>query len=148
MTQLTVTGSSIQGTLPVHAAGLVLVVVTNPNGMQSQSQSLLYVVKLTPIVGGPLKILGIEPVPQPNPWGVAIDLSGPVDRLSLRLWSKSMVLVAGFDSQNGRAGWQTVVLPAAFLGGLANGTYYLTVAAQSGPASLAPAKPVRLVLIR
>ena len=148
MTLLTVTGTTIQGILPAHAAGLVLVVVTNPDGLSSQAQSFTYILKPTPTGGGPLRILGLQPVPQPNPLGVAIDLSGPVDRLTLRLWTKAMVLVAGFDSQNARAGWQTLVLPSAFLGGLANGTYYLTVAAQAGPAQLAAPKPVRLVLIR
>lgn len=148
MTQLTVTGSTIQGTLPAHAAGLVRVVVTNPDGLASQAQSFIYILKLTPTGGGPLKILGIQPVPQPNPLGVAIDLSGPVDRLTLRLWTKAMILVASFDSQNGRAGWQTLVLPSTFLGDLANGTYYLTVAAQSGAAQLVAPQPLRLVLIR
>ena len=143
-----VDAGTITGTLPSLPAGTVSVVVTNLDGQFSQAQPLIVTVKPVATPTGPLKILAVQPVPQPNPTGLAVELSVPADRVVVRLWTRALVLAGSFSGVNARAGWQTLAFPVGFFSGLANGAYFVTVEADLGPARAVTARPARLVLIR
>lgn len=67
--------------------------------------------------------------PNPNPDSVRVELNTPVQRLSLRIFSKALAQVLEYSFDNAGAGWNS--LP---LGGpkrqLADGVYYYVVTAE------------------
>jgi hypothetical protein len=144
-----VNGGSLTGTLPALTAGSVVsVVVTNPSGRSSQSQALEIIAGVNVVKQGPVRILQLQPVPQPNPRGLAIQLSGPADTLHFRVWTKALTLVGGFGSGAAQAGWQTVAIPSGFFSGLPNGVYFVTADADQGSEHAKMAQPTRLILAR
>ena len=145
-----VNGSSITGTLPagLTPGSVAAVVVTNASGRSSQTQALDIISGITVVKDGPPRILDLQPVPQPDPRCMAIQLSAPADGLRLRLWTKSMALVATLSHGAAPAGWQTVAFPGGFFQGLPNGTYFVTAEADQGASKAFSARPCRLILVR
>jgi hypothetical protein len=89
-----------------------------------------------------------EPVPNPNPKALAIDLAGPADSIEIRLYSRAMVLMRQEKlSGSWQAGWNDVPLPSSWLNGLANGHYYFYVRASDAGREGKP-KIGSLVLLR
>jgi hypothetical protein len=59
-----------------------------------------------------------------------VELNKPVDRLSLKIYTKSMMCVQSVDSGPSGAGWVALPLPAAFLNSASTGAYYYVVTAE------------------
>jgi hypothetical protein len=96
---------------------------------------------------GPLQVLHAVPVPNPNPWAVAIQLAGDADGVTVRLWTVGFKLLAQQDFGAQPAGWSRLALGWGFLRGVPNGAYYLTVTIRRGAAQ-ASSKPVKLLVYR
>ena len=84
----------------------------------------------TPDNSGKGPILCTLPVPNPGPHSVAVELNKPVDRLTLKIYAKSMVCISSVSSGGAGAGWVTLPLPTEFLMSAASGTYYYVVTAE------------------
>ncbi|MGH7441991.1 MAG: IPT/TIG domain-containing protein [bacterium] len=101
----------------------------------------------TPAPNGPLTIVGLDPVPNPNPGQLALELAGPADSVTVRAFTKALVLALKFSySDNLHAGWQSVPLPATWAN-LPNGIYYVQVQAQRG-AILSLPKFVKAMILK
>jgi hypothetical protein len=136
------TDSTLVFLAPAHAVGTVLVEVS-AGAVSSNKVSLHYADP-----NGPLEVLQLAAVPNPNPSSVAVQLGGPADGISLKLYTTAMVLIRALNAPGSPAGgWVRVALPADWTHGLANGTYYLEVEALQG-ARRSPVKVTRVVLIR
>ena len=59
-----------------------------------------------------------------------VQLNKPVDKLSLKVYTKSMVCIQRVESGNSGAGWVTLPLPSEFLNSASSGTYYYVVTAE------------------
>jgi len=75
------------------------------------------------------------PAQNPNPTALAVQLKRGVDKLTLKIYSAAMAVVAQQELGSCGPGWQTLPLPAAFLAQAPNGTYYFVVVAQSASGS-------------
>jgi hypothetical protein len=69
-------------------------------------------------------------VPNPGTRTIMVQLNKPVDKLSLKIYTKSMVCIHSVESGNSGAGWVTLPLPTEFLDSAASGTYYYVVTAE------------------
>ena len=76
-------------------------------------------------------------VPNPNPVALAVDLAGSADALDIAVYTKALALALSFKPSAFKAGWNRVILPAAF-GRLPNGIYYVLIKARRGSATSAP----------
>jgi hypothetical protein len=79
---------------------------------------------------------------------VAVQLDGPADKVSLRLYSLAETRVLDIDAGAAAAGWVQLSLPAGWSAGLRNGVYFVRATAYRGAAASAPCAPARLVLLR
>jgi hypothetical protein len=95
-----------------------------------------------------LRILGLRPYPNPNAHGVAVQLEGPADKVTLRLYSLAETRVLDVDSGAASPGWVQLNLPVGWASGLRNGVYYVRATAYRGAVASAPTAPARLVLLR
>jgi GH18 family chitinase len=101
----------------------------------------------TPMPTGPLEILAAEPMPQPGPRLLKVQLAGPVDELELVLYSASYAKVAELSVQGLPLGWSGV--PVQILNnGLANGLYFLRLRARQGSEWTKKPKLLRYVILR
>ncbi|MGH7442362.1 MAG: IPT/TIG domain-containing protein [bacterium] len=127
--------------MPAQAMGTqsVNVVVESPAGLGSNVLvvNLKAPVEPTQAGEGALEILGIYPVPNPNPDRFAVDLAGPADSLNVEIYSKAFVLALKFSVPALSAGWNPVPLPPTW-GGLASGLYYVRVLVLRGASTSAP----------
>ncbi len=89
------------------------------------------------------------PVPNPNPGVFAVDLEGPADQVTLRLYSKAMdcVLVLPIPGAY-QAGWNRVPLPAGWSGGLANDLYYAVLESRQNGLSRQARHPVLIDILK
>ncbi|MGH7442000.1 MAG: hypothetical protein ACREKE_04920, partial [bacterium] len=88
--------------------------------------------------GGSLTITGLDPVPNPNPGELALNLGGPADSVTVRAFTKALVLARKFTySGSLHEGWQSIPLPAAWFD-LPDGIYYVQVQAQRGETQSTP----------
>jgi hypothetical protein len=64
------------------------------------------------------------PFPNPNPLSLALELEGPADQVSFKLYSRAEVVVYSLEGGPAPAGWSRLPLPAGWDHELANGAYY------------------------
>ncbi|MGH7442170.1 MAG: glycosyl hydrolase family 28 protein, partial [bacterium] len=118
--------------LPAQPAGTpsVSILVESPAGLQSNALDLGLKAPLTATqtAGGSLQILGLYPVPNPNPTRLAVDLAGAAESLDVKLYNKAFILVLKFSVPGLLSGWNPVPIPPTF-GSLASGLYYIRVQA-------------------
>jgi hypothetical protein len=96
---------------------------------------------------GPLQIVAVVAVPNPNPRSLAVELGGPADGVSLKLYTTAMQEIRHLSAPGGQgAGWIDVALPVDWTRGLANGTYYVAAEAMEGSRQ-SPPKIGKFVLI-
>jgi len=75
-------------------------------------------------------IVSTLPVPNPGAVAVAVELNRPVDGLTLKIYTKSMVAIDSVSRGACAQGWVSLGLPPKFLAEATNGTYYYVVTAQ------------------
>ena len=81
--------------------------------------------------GGPVGVDSVVGAPNPNPHSLKVHLTGPADKVRLRLYSEAYVLVGTYESGPMLAGWNS--LPFAVVAvGLHNGLYFALVDASRG----------------
>ena len=97
--------------------------------------------------GGPLEILHVVAVPNPNPTSIQLELSGPADEVELFLYSRAETKVRAWTVGGVAGGWVTVPLGAHWSDGLASDTYYLVAEAKQG-GRVAKRKIAKLLLLR
>ncbi len=105
--------------------------------------------------GGPGALSGVNlilqavPVPNPNPGVFAVDLEGPADQVTLRLYSKAMdcVLVLPIPGAY-QAGWNRVPLPAGWSDCLANDLYYAVLESRQNGLSRQARHPVLIDILK
>jgi hypothetical protein len=71
------------------------------------------------------------PFPNPNPRSIAIQLAGPAQRVTLKVYTPAWVLVGVSESGPLAKGWVRLPLPKALFQA-ASGLYYFTVRADDG----------------
>lgn len=128
--------------LPAQGAGTgaLSISVKNPSGTVSNVEILAVKGSTPPPTanpGGPLQILGLVPVPNPNPDVLSVDLSGPASSVAVQVYTKAFVLALSFSQDHLQAGWNALSLPAAWRS-LPVGLYYVRIQAQRGAASSSP----------
>jgi hypothetical protein len=79
---------------------------------------------------GRLKIKRVLAVPNPNPAAISIELEGPADELSLRIYSSAFALIAEIKRGSGFAGVNSFPLPPDLMASLASGTWHYEVIAR------------------
>ena len=94
---------------------------------------------------GLAQILRAVAWPNPNPTAVQVQLTGWTPYLSLRVYTQAMRRVADVHGAAAGPGWGQVALPADFLAGAANGTYFFEVLLQD---SVQGAKAGKFVVLR
>jgi len=67
--------------------------------------------------------------------GAMIKFKGPVDRVRIRVFTKAMILVTGFEGPGGNTGWISVSTAFA---GLKRGVYYYEAVGYRGGSSSKP----------
>jgi subtilase family serine protease len=87
-------------------------------------------------LGGALSILQASPWPQPNPANLKLDLAGYCDRISVRIYTKALVMAAERDFPGQQAGWSNIRLQG-LLQGLPLGVYFVWVEAARNDGSKA-----------
>ena len=94
---------------------------------------------------GPLGVDSAVALPDPDPVWLKVKLSGPADRVRLRIFSQAYVLVGTYESGPLPGGWDQLPLAAAAVG-LPNGLYFVMVDAFRG--SEKSPKPARALFYR
>jgi O-glycosyl hydrolase len=98
-------------------------------------------------LGGLLRILGVVPVPNPNPVSLALNLEGPADGVLLGVFTEALVQVRQAKIPvRMDAGWNTVPLGSA-LKNLPLGLYFVRVQATRAGAS-SPARIVKVLITK
>jgi hypothetical protein len=147
-----ISSTELQFTVPAGApaGATVTVAVLNPGGLVSASTVDVIIAgpapTATPIPGdGPLEISDHRPWPNPvapgKPAFISVLLKGRADSLSLKLYTRSWVLVAEELSGPHPAGWARIGLPQAFRDAAgADAYYYVVSASRDGVKVIKPAK--------
>jgi hypothetical protein len=78
---------------------------------------------------GPATILQAAAVPNPDPTGIQVQLSGRADTVDVKVYTESMHLVAEDAAGSGGPGWLQVPLPPGFATYTPAGTYFYSVQA-------------------
>jgi hypothetical protein len=127
--------------VPALPAGSYSLTVRNPDNNESAAGPALVIAgpvpTATPGPFGPLVIEAAVPWPNPNPQAIAVKLSGPAERVTLKVYSVAWVLVGQTQSGPLAPGWANLDLPAG-LG--AKGLFYFVVQAQEGRRAAQPAR--------
>jgi len=148
-----VSPTQLQATAPVLTVGSVLVSVQGAGDAQvSGAQTLTVIspkatVTVTPAPSNGLpSIQQAVPVPNPNPTGIKVLLSGRADYVDVKVYSIGMRLVAEDAVGTGGPGWLLVPLPPGFHSYIAVGTYYYVVQAFTAGKGSAPVTGTIVVL--
>ena len=140
---------------PTPTATLTVTPSISPTWTASPTVTVTPTITATPTISpsftvvpasGPLAILGVVALPNPNPRALSVELSGPADSLEADIFSVALDKVVGVQQFNCRAGFNTVYLPAAWVG-LPNGLYIARVKAKNS-ADSASSKAVKLMKLR
>jgi hypothetical protein len=151
-----VSPTSLQAELPALASGTYSLTVVNPGGFQSAPQSLVIAgpaVTATP-EPGPLEFEEHRAWPNPVMGGqldqvrIAVKLKGAADRLTLKLYTRAMIVVGTQELGSHGAGWRHLRLPDEFLQSAGNGTYFYVVSGERGQAKTVENAVGRLTVIR
>ena len=59
-----------------------------------------------------------------------VELNRPVDKLTLKIYTKAMVAIYSLSSGPQNTGWAKVPLPTEFVKSAESGTYYYTITAE------------------
>ena len=102
---------------------------------------------LTPVLGGPLILDAVVPIPHPDPLALALLLQGSCEGLRLRLYSQAMAKVLELKGGAQPAGWCRWQLPQDWDAGVAPGLYFAVVTAFRGAES-SPSRTIKMVLLR
>ncbi|MGH7441201.1 MAG: FlgD immunoglobulin-like domain containing protein, partial [bacterium] len=142
---LTAAGPSV----PTDTTSLEVYVIQSP-GMGGGSANSLYVGNISiakgsatasPVPNGPVKIIATLPAPDPwtgsEPGNITVELAGNADDVTLKVYTKALVLVGSFDFGPQPAGWDPLPMPPAMYS-LPDGLYYYTLSATRNGEGLAP----------
>ena len=84
----------------------------------------------TDAAGATGPIVSTVPYPNPNPGAISVQLNRSVDKVTLKVYSESMVCLDNISSGPSNAGWATIGLPPTFLQTATSGTYYYVVSVE------------------
>jgi hypothetical protein len=135
-----VSPSALTLVVPALPEGSYSLTVRNPDNSESAAGPALVIAGLAPTATpepGPLVIEAVVPWPNPNPQAIAVKLSGPAERVTLKVYSVAWVLVGQTQSGSLAPGWANLDLPA---GVEAKGLFYFVVQAQEGRRTAQPAR--------
>jgi len=94
---------------------------------------------------GPLKILSVSGVPNPNPRSLVVQLSGPADWVEADVFTAAEVLALQAGIGASGPGYNQILLPRA-LQSLASGVYFVRIRASEG-GQPAPVKFAKVMLL-
>lgn len=152
--QVLTAGQLWQISSPVSTAGVHVITVGGVSG--TVNVTVVTSPKATPtptpsMGGGTLVVEGGNFYP--NPWGAgsaarfALKLSGPAERVRLKIYTEALVAVGSVDLGGAMRGWNSFSLPV-WVVGLPNGTYYYVISAERGVVKAARPAVGKLVVIR
>jgi hypothetical protein len=125
--------TSLSLLVPNLPAGSHSLTVRNPDGSESAAGPALVIAgpapSATPDPAGPLVIERAVPFPNPGPRSIAIQLAGPAQRVTLKVYTSAWVLVGAHESGPLAKGWVRLPLPEA-LSQAPWGLYYFAVQAE------------------
>ena len=124
-----VVGGPTSTNTPVIAAATATTVADDPNAPS-----------------GP--IVRTYPAPNPNPSCVSVQLSSKVDKLTLKVYSTSMMVIDSISSGPQGAGWAPISLPPTFVQNAPNGAYYYVITAERNGAPTRTAGTGKLLILR
>jgi GH18 family chitinase len=117
-----------------------------PTGSPSATVSPTPSISRTP-ANGPLAIGAVAPVPQPNPRWLDVQMLGPADELTVKVYSANLALVRPpLRLKALGQGWDLVELSPLTVG-LPNGIYFVWAQARRGGQS-SPVARARLVVLK
>ena len=93
-------------------------------------------------------IVRTYPAPNPNPVCVSVQLNRQVDKLTLKVYSTSMMVIDSISSGPKGAGWAPLSLPPAFVQNAPNGTYYYVITAEKNGSPTRTAGTGKLLILR
>jgi hypothetical protein len=93
-------------------------------------------------------IVHTYPAPNPNPGWVSVQLNNKVDKLTLKIYSTSMIVIDSVSSGPSAAGWAAISLPPTFMATATNGTYYYVITAEKNGSPARTAGTGKLLILR
>ncbi|MGH7442437.1 MAG: glycosyl hydrolase 53 family protein [bacterium] len=130
---LSLTPEQIVVALPAQAMVGPLDVTVEGAAGSSNAETLTVKASVTdtPVAEGPLVVTALDPVPNPNPIELAVDLAGPAESVVIRVYTKALTLAFGFSVPGLATGWHSIDLPPTW-GELPDGMYYVQAQALHG----------------
>lgn len=135
---LTLTPASLSSTqivveVPKLGTGVFPVLVESPAGPSNTIQLQVKTPPATTSPSSPLVVSSVLPVPNPNPKALAVNMEGPADGVTVRIYTKAFFQVLVFSSPPLGVGWSQIAVPGS-IQNLPNGVYYVQIQAFRGTA--------------